>query len=798
MQFGVGISDTAWDSYADFSILEQKRWVTDALKKARVDAVWVHDTEHMGGGDQRNSLAILSDRAITTVTNVTATVPKTAGRTCEGCGGPTNNCKCASFVHASQGFCHDCMVKKRKSASLTKEDIEGRRDALLAFFPADLIQDAIDDAPGKTAGLSGFNVNDDEFPWTQWILEGRKTIETRNSPSLSAHIGERVGIVRTVKRGGAALVGYCVLGQPKVYRSNEEFRADDALHLVPQGPGYDIPPGEVKYGYPISNVEPCEPQRVSAQGRVWRRLASMKTAKPTDALLIQRYKATPEELQACKLVDDGDYLEWVVKAMKKELIKLPEDGPKVKEWLGRFTKLKRSPRFTGNKDINAYTPAKLFQAIQENSGAVSVREEKREIVQAAEVWSGSVFSPVLRDVQVSVYKITDPKNAAIIAGGPSITPEGRQQGETGWCTVDEETAASYLEKGPLWVIKVNGKNYCQIHVESDQMMDANDDNIRSGFGVPGVSVRIQIIDDPVVIAAIKGAHIPVKDAIDDGTPGTPLHTAKEIMGAIKGPTSIKDMGTEMPKITPEQLKILMTAPTICATVWIATLGFHWPPMLSYFLEHFDQCREALTRYLPVGRLQKADADYLIANPVAAMKFVYNTNARIGGGLGAKYYAMGRGRQEDTPEDAQMVAVQRAMLAAEPERFVDMEAKKFFDCWWNPLAAEFMQAVTALKVKLSPYQLLGWLRWLGYHKEVLASFPPGGLTDQQQEDLLASGGFNITEDAIGYWAKMGQPIPAFFARAIREGQSDIPVGPTETPEQAAKGIYDKALGEMAHA
>lgn len=119
----------------------------------------------------------------------------------------------------------------------------------------------------------GFNVNDSERPWTQMILQGIKTVETRNSDSLRPYVGKRVGIIRTGV-GRATLVGYCDLGEPKVYRTNEEFRADQKAHQVPLGSGYDIPPGGVKFGYPVTNVEAVQPREITSRGNVWRRIAT--------------------------------------------------------------------------------------------------------------------------------------------------------------------------------------------------------------------------------------------------------------------------------------------------------------------------------------------------------------------------------------------------------------------------------------------------------------------------------------------------------------------------------------------
>jgi len=71
----------------------------------------------------------------------------------------------------------------------------------------------------------GVNINDKAQPFTDQILSGEKTIETRRTNSLRPYIGQRVGIIRTGK-GKALLVGFMDIGHPVIYRTKEEFRAD--------------------------------------------------------------------------------------------------------------------------------------------------------------------------------------------------------------------------------------------------------------------------------------------------------------------------------------------------------------------------------------------------------------------------------------------------------------------------------------------------------------------------------------------------------------------------------------------
>lgn len=82
-----------------------------------------------------------------------------------------------------------------------------------------------------STGLFGVNINDATQNFTDLILSGKKTIETRSTDSLRPYVGRRVGIVRTGK-GSATLVGFAVLGTPKIYTSRKQFRRDAGKHMV--------------------------------------------------------------------------------------------------------------------------------------------------------------------------------------------------------------------------------------------------------------------------------------------------------------------------------------------------------------------------------------------------------------------------------------------------------------------------------------------------------------------------------------------------------------------------------------
>lgn len=117
----------------------------------------------------------------------------------------------------------------------------------------------------------GVNISDRYQPFTDQILAGRKVIETRPTDSLKPWIGVRVGIIRTVPRRRAMLVGLATIGEPIRYLTVEQFRADEALHCVAAGSEYDWAPGG-KYGYPLLDVAACDPVPIFSLGIVARRI----------------------------------------------------------------------------------------------------------------------------------------------------------------------------------------------------------------------------------------------------------------------------------------------------------------------------------------------------------------------------------------------------------------------------------------------------------------------------------------------------------------------------------------------
>lgn len=96
----------------------------------------------------------------------------------------------------------------------------------------------------------GINVRSDgNIDYADLIVDGKKTLETRNSDSLRPYVGKRVSIVKTGK-GRAYAIGMATIGEP-IEVDEEKFRKLEKDHLVPPGSKFDINPGATKFLYPM-------------------------------------------------------------------------------------------------------------------------------------------------------------------------------------------------------------------------------------------------------------------------------------------------------------------------------------------------------------------------------------------------------------------------------------------------------------------------------------------------------------------------------------------------------------------
>lgn len=116
----------------------------------------------------------------------------------------------------------------------------------------------------------GININDKHEKWSEFLLSGKKTIETRNTNALKSYVGQPVAVIRTGV-GKACIVGFIMLDEPIVYNTLEQFRADTERHGIQAGSVFDWK-GR-KYGYPVEVLHKLEaPLPVTSLGIVSRKI----------------------------------------------------------------------------------------------------------------------------------------------------------------------------------------------------------------------------------------------------------------------------------------------------------------------------------------------------------------------------------------------------------------------------------------------------------------------------------------------------------------------------------------------
>ena len=101
------------------------------------------------------------------------------------------------------------------------------------------------------------------------IVDGHKSLESRNSDSLRPYVGKRVAIVRTGE-GPAKAIGEVTIGEPMVV-NKKKFRALEDQHLVPEGSSFDINT-PTKHLYPMHDPVRYDDERDVGHGIIARKL----------------------------------------------------------------------------------------------------------------------------------------------------------------------------------------------------------------------------------------------------------------------------------------------------------------------------------------------------------------------------------------------------------------------------------------------------------------------------------------------------------------------------------------------
>ena len=98
--------------------------------------------------------------------------------------------------------------------------------------------------------MIGININCKRQDFCRLILDGAKTVETRNCKSLHPYVGK-----------------------PHAYASAAHWMACFAKHRVQSDSNaYGFDSTKTKWGYPLMDIEPCEPRKITSRGIVARKI----------------------------------------------------------------------------------------------------------------------------------------------------------------------------------------------------------------------------------------------------------------------------------------------------------------------------------------------------------------------------------------------------------------------------------------------------------------------------------------------------------------------------------------------
>ena len=124
----------------------------------------------------------------------------------------------------------------------------------------------------KGGSVMGINVASDRKAgrsYADMIVDGHKTLESRNSDTLRPYVGKRVAIVRTGE-GKAKAIGEVTIGEP-IVANKKQFRNMESHHLVPEGSTFDIKT-PTKHMYPLSEPVRYDEERDVGHGIISRKV----------------------------------------------------------------------------------------------------------------------------------------------------------------------------------------------------------------------------------------------------------------------------------------------------------------------------------------------------------------------------------------------------------------------------------------------------------------------------------------------------------------------------------------------
>lgn len=236
--------------------------------------------------------------------------------------------------------------------------------------------------------------------------------------------------------------------------------------------------------------------------------------------LMKKYSLDRNNVELAAETDptpNGLYTEWVCREIKKGHLNAwshsdPKPDHVVTETLSLFTRLKQSPEYqaASKQDPNRYVMDVmqvsfngLYELVRNAKQMISKNQQEIETINAYKFWTGEFEG---HRIDMYLFATDDLGSGgaeaySLVSSGPSLSHDLNPLPQTAWCTTQTDTAAEYLNRGDAYIIKVDGKNYCNIHEATRQCMDANNRPMGSAN---------RLIRDPIVKFALENADLPLE------------------------------------------------------------------------------------------------------------------------------------------------------------------------------------------------------------------------------------------------------------------------------------------------
>ena len=244
------------------------------------------------------------------------------------------------------------------------------------------------------------------------------------------------------------------------------------------------------------------------------RLLNKKAALRQDQTnsLKKQYKLTDEQIEKCNSYDPSPkntYTGWLCKAYAQTTGTDEEREiavAKLKAPLVQFMKLCNNPEFPGEKkDIGKYTTPELLNLVgnqrrylkQLSPKAIEKLVKTEGLPGAKVIWNNGGFR---------MWYVTNSEYAMILGSG------------THWCTANTDYSETYVVRGGLYTIYMNGKPFLQGHAwfngSNGEVAFLNVDDNNPDFLDPDVMRAFEVIQHPIMAIFKRKCDVYFKNLVE--------------------------------------------------------------------------------------------------------------------------------------------------------------------------------------------------------------------------------------------------------------------------------------------